>query len=61
MAESYRWVVDDGEDINAIKDQWLRGKSDFKVNQDVNYNVGNISVSSLMASDSKSWCNISGF
>ena len=25
MAESYRWVVDDGKDINAIKDQWLRG------------------------------------
>lgn len=45
----------DGKDINATKDQWLQGKPDFKVNQDIKYNLGDLSVSSLMVFDSRSW------
>lgn len=39
LSESYRWVLGDGKDINAVTDQWIRGKADFRVYQDVNYSM----------------------
>lgn len=35
----YRWVLDNGLDINVVKDAWLKGKEDFCVTQNHDYGV----------------------
>lgn len=55
LSGSYRWVLGDGKDINAIEDNWLRGKPDFRVNQDIWYNAGDRDVSNWMLSGSRVW------
>lgn len=31
LCEGFRWLLGDGQDIKLFQDPWLRGKSDFRV------------------------------
>lgn len=51
----FRWVVGDGNDIVATKDQWLVSKMGFKVDDSHRYAGRNERVSSLFYPGSKIW------
>lgn len=55
LIEGFRWVVGDGEQIVAVKDPWLRRKSDFKVECSHTYEGGSEKVSSLFVRGEKKW------
>lgn len=53
--KGYKWVLGDGVDINAVKDPWIHGTTDFCVTQGIEYGTNHIPVSSFFQSDSRSW------
>lgn len=55
LLKGFRWVLGDGEDIVAVKDHWLRKKSDFKVVNSHRYEGRNEKVAQLMLSGLKQW------
>lgn len=55
VLQGYRWVLGDGELINCVKDPWLVGKRDFKVDQSREYGVNVMSVKQLFLSNGRDW------
>ncbi|XP_074374765.1 uncharacterized protein LOC141715185 [Apium graveolens] len=55
LKKGFRWVLGSGDDIVATKDQWLRSKRDFSVEQSHIYEGRTELVSSLFNDNSKSW------
>lgn len=55
LKKGFRWVLGNGGDIVATKDQWLRSKGDFRVEQSHRYEGRTELVSSLFNANSKSW------
>lgn len=55
LNNGYKWVVGDGEDICAIRYQWLRGKQDFRVENDYRYAGITERVSDYIDSSTKRW------
>ncbi|XP_074374616.1 putative mitochondrial protein AtMg00310 [Apium graveolens] len=53
LLKGFRWVLGDGEDIVAVKDQWLRKKSDFRVESSYLYEGRNEKVSQLFLPGTK--------
>lgn len=55
LTKGFRWVLGNENDISATRDPWLRGKSDFLVEQAQRYEERNEKVSSLFLHDEKKW------
>ncbi|XP_074328485.1 uncharacterized protein LOC141666397 [Apium graveolens] len=55
LKNGFRWVVGDGNDFIIVKDQWLRAKHDFRVDDLVIYEGRDEKVSTLFLSGSKVW------
>lgn len=53
ISAGFRWVLGNGMKINAVKDPWLRGKEDFRVDREHNYEAADIMVSNFSMMDSK--------
>ncbi|XP_074378225.1 putative mitochondrial protein AtMg00310 [Apium graveolens] len=53
LAGGFRWVLGDGVVIDVCQDPWLRGKWDFKVDQNHTYEGDNTSISSLFMAGEK--------
>lgn len=55
LMKGFRWILGDGNDIVAVQDQWLRYKSDFKVDNNHIYEGRSELVSSYFLQNSKQW------
>lgn len=55
LYKGFRWVVGNGKDINAVKDQWLNKKVDFCVENSSVYDDRSELVSSLLLPKSNQW------
>lgn len=55
LCKGYRWVVGDGQDISATKDQWLRSKRNFTVEDSHFYAGRNDKVVNYIEPGSKIW------
>lgn len=53
LSKGFRWVVGNGENIFATKDQWLRMKKDFSVENSHLYEGRNEKVSTYFLPNSK--------
>lgn len=55
ISEGFRWVLGDREGIEATRDPWLKGKPEYRVNQNHSYTMKNTSVSKFFLTGSKCW------
>lgn len=55
MVKGYRWILGDEQDINIFEDPWLRGKSDFRVEDHHQTNIREDKICEYFRPNVKEW------
>lgn len=55
LKKGFRWIVSNGQSINALRDPWLKDKVGFCVDQDRSYGGEETRVSDLFVDNSRMW------
>ncbi|KAL8148277.1 hypothetical protein AgCh_005591 [Apium graveolens] len=55
LQKGFRWIIGDGESINATKDPWIRLKADFCVENSHMYSGRDELVSAYIKQDTREW------